>query len=84
MSLPKQFTKYFSIPLEQGLRLNFDGVHYLSGKYFSIPLEQGLRPIKFPSESSSLLYFSIPLEQGLRLYMMTVNHFFTNSILVFH
>ena len=60
--------KYFSIPLEQGLRRK-DGYNIilLTKAYFSIPLEQGLR--RKDGYNIILLtkaYFSIPLEQGLR------------------
>ena len=61
---------YFSIPLEQGLRLVVarlvsSWVHM----YFSIPLEQGLRHILCQIGVCAVKYFSIPLEQGLRLLL---------------
>ena len=34
---------YFSIPLEQGLRLSAYNTYCNEERYFSIPLEQGLR-----------------------------------------
>ena len=52
--------KYFSIPLEQGLRRERSHELLRTELYFSIPLEQGLRrkleDFRFPTQSRILVF----------------------------